>query len=507
MERLAFLPTEHRQKFIEGLSDEELSDQRLWLRPSQLRVVDDPAPVILDLRGRGAGKTRTGASWVIEKAKSRPGTRIHLVGRTAGDVRDVMIQGPSGIMSLSSPHFMPLYHPTIRKIVWPNGSQALAFSGEEPDQLRGPQANHSWVDELGAFRMKPDSSGLTAWDNVVISTRLGAKPQVLATTTPRKVRVIRDLLKQATTDPRISIHTGSTFDNMANLSPDYIENLMRRYAGTALERQELGGELVLDAEGALWRTEDIRMIRSQDLPWDDIRIVVIGVDPGVTTGGDATGIVVVGATMERDLSKRRCWVLSDVTEEGLSPERWSARVVSEWRWWTDLGKGRWATVVVAEKNQGGELVRTVLDAAAEMEDVKIPIGLVHASRNKSVRAEPVVLAYRRGQIDHIDWIGPPPEPDELHVVNLGMPFGPDLSEMEREMTEWEPKAGWSPNRMDAMVWALRALVVDRSILAKFGEVSVSKMTGEIPLTTIRRGPAGLTTSWSGWRPGAWDRHR
>ena len=148
MERVALLGDDQREEFLSGLTDEEMQDQRLWLRPSQLAVLDDTAPVVLDLRGRGAGKTRTGASWVIEKAKSRPGVRIHLVGRTAGDVRDVMISGDSGILSLSSPGFMPNYHPTVRRIVWPNGSQALTFSAEEPDQLRGPQAMYTWVDEL-----------------------------------------------------------------------------------------------------------------------------------------------------------------------------------------------------------------------------------------------------------------------------------------------------------------------------------------------------------------------
>lgn len=457
MERISILPDDERDAIIRDMTEVELADARMWLRPSQLAILDDDAPIILDARGRGAGKTRTGASWTVEKAK-RPGTRIHLVGRTVADVRDVMVQGDSGVLSVSPPDFVPEYMPSVRRIVWPNGSVGMTFSADAPDQLRGPQSDYTWGDEVASWKMKPDSSGATAWDNVLISTRLGLRPQILVTTTPRRVRVIRELFRQAKeTADRVSLHIGSTLENRANLSPEYIRNLYAMFAGTALEQQELHGLLLDEVAGAMWRDSDF-VYEKPDVSLGDL-VTVIGVDPGVTTGGDATGIVVCRGTMERMMSDRRGWVARDETEEGLSPERWAARVVQVWREESEMcGK---PAIVVAEKNQGGELVSTVISQTEG--GTAVPVALVHARGSKAARAEPVLLAYRRDRIRH---------------------EGP-LDALEAEATEWEPgvPGGWSPNRLDAMVHAMRAILVDDTVLQRFGMIQVAEVdAGQVELS-------------------------
>ena len=460
MERVALLPADERDAIIDDMTDVELADARLWLRPSQLAILDDPTPIVVDARGRGAGKTRVGASWVIEKAKTS-GTRIHIVGRTVADARDVMIGGESGILELSPPDFVPDYMPSVRRIVWPNGSVGMSFSGDSPAQLRGPQAGFTWVDELASFKSQADTSGATAWDNIRISTRLGARPQILVTTTPRRVRAIRELFARAREEPdRVSLHTGSTMENRANLSPEYLENLIAMFAGTALEQQEIYGLLLDEVAGAMWRDADFvyQTPAAEEIELVDL-ITVIGVDPGVTTGGDATGIVVCRGTTERMMSDRRGWVARDETEPGLSPERWAARIVEVWREESERC-GR-AAIVVAEKNQGGELVSTVISQTEGGKNV--PVALVHAKGSKAGRAEPILLAYRRGRVHH-----------EQHL---------DL--LESEMTEWEPgvPGGWSPNRLDAMVHAMRAIMVDDEVLRRFGSIEVAR---------IDLGPVGIS---------------
>lgn len=448
MERISLLPQDERDDIVQDMTEAELADARMWLRPSQLRILDDAHQTIVDARGRGAGKTRTGASWTIEKAK-RPGTRIHLVGRTVADTRDVMVQGESGVMAISPPDFTPDYMPSVRRIVWPNGSVAMTFSADAPDQLRGPQSDFTWCDEVAAWKMKLDSSGATAWDNVKISTRLGHRPQILVTTTPRRVRTVRELFKQAKEMPhRVSLHTGSTMENRANLSPEYLENLIAMYAGTALEQQELYGILLEEVAGALWRDTDFVYARPL-VPLSEL-VTVIGVDPGVTTGGDATGIVVCRGTLQPNMSDRVGWVARDETEEGLSPERWAARVVQVWREETErCGK---PAIVVAEKNQGGELVSTVISQTEGGEAV--PVALVHAKGSKAARAEPILLAYRRDRVHHEE----------------------ELDLLQAEMTEWEPNVpgGMSPNRLDAMVHAMRAIMVDDTVLRRFGAIEVAE---------------------------------
>ena len=443
MERIALLPESERNAVLEDMTEAELGDPRLWLRPKQMAVLEDKKPIILVASGRGWGKTRVGASWVIDKART-PGTRIHLVGRTVADVRDVMVQGESGILNISGEDFKPEYVPSVRRIMWPNGSMAITHSSETPDSLRGPQADATWCDELGTFRTKPDSSGATTWDNVLISTRLGSAPQILVTTTPRRTRIVKELFDDSKNEPdRVSIHVGSTLDNRANLAPEYLANLIAMYEGTPLAAQELYGSLLDEVAGAMWRDTDFQY-EPLGAEYEQETITVIGVDPGLTTGGDSTGIITVRGTTERLLTDRKAWVVRDDTESGggISPDRWAARIVSIWK--EEMDRTHRAPIVVAEKNAGGELVSTVIRQTEGGEH--IPVALIHAKGSKMSRAEPILLAYRRGRVKHED------------VIPM----------LEDEMTSYEEDSGWSPNRLDALVHALRAILVNDEALRRFG---------------------------------------
>jgi phage terminase large subunit-like protein len=293
---------------------------------------------------------------------------------------------------------------------------------------------------------------------------------------------IRELVRLArTTAHRVSLHGASTLANRANLSAEYLRNLFTLYAGTALERQELHGELLDIVEAALWQPNDIRRVDLTYLAFFSQEIIsVIGVDPGLTTGGDATGIVTIRSTTELSLTTRKAMVIADWTEEGLQPERWAARVVEAWRTERDLVGN--IPIVCAEKNAGGELVAAVIEGVAG-ENV-IPIALIPAKGSKAARAEPVVLGYRQDRIRHLD----------------------DLPELVEEMTSWEPPvpgtsrgSGWSPNRMDAMVHGIRALLVDDKPLQRFGTLAPQDTTEvvTVPTAAWRRGPAthGMRLPW------------
>lgn len=464
MEQIALLDTDERDRLIGDFDDTDLHDPELWLRPSQLRALHDPAPTVAMLAGRGAGKTRTGSSWAIEKAERQPGSIGHLIGRTVSDCRDVMVQGESGILALSRPSFMPVYTPSLRRLEWPNGSHALTFSSEEPSQLRGPQSDWSWVDEMAALNHRRDNSGATAWDHVRIGTRLGLHPQIFVTTTPKRIQAVRDLVGEARTTSRVSLHGASTLANRAHLSAEYLRNLFDMYAGTALERQELFGELLDIVETALWQPDDIRIAPDTYLVGETLS--VIGVDPGLTTGGDATGIVVTRSTTELALTTRKAVVVADWTEDGLQPERWAALVVEAWR--TERDATGNIPIIAAEKNAGGEMIATTIEGVAG--ENKLPIALIPAARSKAARAEPIVVAYRQDRVRH----------------------AAELVDMEEEMTGWEPPipgvsrgSGWSPNRMDALVTALRCQLVDDRPLKRFGKLEVPETSDVIQFPTAR----------------------
>lgn len=368
--------------------------------------------------GRGAGKTRTGAEWVAERALSAPRTRWAVVAPTFADVRDTCIEGESGLLGvlrrrLPGVDLRRAWNRSLNEIVLPNGSRIKGFSAEEPERLRGPQHHGAWADELAAW---PSDA---AWDQLQFGLRLGEHPQTVVTTTPKPTRLVRRLRDRADEGGKgVCWVGGSTFDNAANLSAAALEELRSQYEGTRLGRQELYAELLLDTPGALWTLAAIDEVRRDTFP--DLVRVVVAVDPAVTAGedSDATGIVVAGLGVDDEF-----YVLDDQTCRE-SPERWAMQVVNAWHDW---GADR----VTAEVNNGGDLVGAVLRSV----DPSVPVRSVSASRGKRVRAEPVAALYEQGRVHHVG----------------------AFTELEDEMTGWTPDAAKSPDRMDALVWAITDL--------------------------------------------------
>ena len=371
--------------------------------------------------GRGSGKTRLGAEWVRALAQGDPAFtdepvgRIALVGETHYDVREVMIEGPSGLLALPGyRRARPVWQPSLRRVRFDNGAVALAFSAEEPDSLRGPQFGAAWSDEAAKWRRAE-----TAWDMIQFGLRLGRRPRGLVTTTPRPVPLIRRLLA----DPRTVVTRARTSDNARNLAPGFLDAVVGRYAGTGLGRQELDGELVEDRPGALWSRAALDAGRLDAAP--DLARVVVAVDPPASSraGADACGIVAAGRLGET------AYVLADATLARASPQGWASAALALYH---RLG----ADALVVEVNQGGEMAAAVL---AEC-DPGVPVTPVRATRGKYLRAEPVSVLYAQGRVRHVGAL--PALEDEL------CDFGPaGLS------------SGASPDRLDALVWALTDLML------------------------------------------------
>ncbi|NBS92215.1 MAG: ATP-binding protein [Betaproteobacteria bacterium] len=427
MEQIAMLPAEERDAVMRGIDSEVLMwDWRSWARPEQLPPGGDDWAIWLYLAGRGAGKTRSAAEWIREKAKdtSKGQLRFALVARTAADVRDVIVEGESGIINVTPPSERPLYEPSKRRLTWPNGNTATCFTADEPDGLRGPQFHYAWADEIAAWRQSPDAAGMTSWDNLRVGTRLGTAPQIIATTTPKRVPVLYNLINESQRTGRVVISRGSTLDNAGNLSDTYLEAITGVYAGTRLAAQELYGEMLSDVEGALWVMDLIDRGRQTVAPLG-APLRIVGVDPSVAENPrDECGIVVCASTGERDLYKRQAWVLEDATIHG-SPEVWANTVVAMAR--------KWGCPVVAEVNQGGALVRNAIQTI----DPRVKVLEVHSKHGKALRAEPVVLAYEQSRVHHINY----------------------LADLESQMCAWIPGEGKSPDRVDALVHALTALLI------------------------------------------------
>ena len=426
-EKLALLPPAEREKVLEDLDMEQLQwDATFWLRPEQQAPPGDWG-VWLFMGGRGTGKTRSAAEWVREEAKytNQGNLRFGLVARTAADVRDTVVDGESGILNVHPPSERPEYFPSKRLLKWPNGNQALLFSSEEPDQLRGPNFHRAWGDEFAAWRDLPDASGLTAFDNLRIATRLGENPKIFLTTTPKKTKSMREILKEAEDYPnRVVITHGKTSDNMGNLSQVYIDSIYGIYEGTRLARQELEGEMMDDVEGALWNEQNLEDFRSRVVPIG-APLRVVGVDPTVAERpNDECGIVVAQSSADKDLFRRQAWVIEDATMKG-APQEWARRVV-------DVAR-KWGAPVVAEKNQGGELIKNAIHQI----DPNIPVFTVWSKQGKALRAEPVSMAYEQGRVHHVG----------------------TFAELESQMTSWQPGDSKSPDRVDALVFALTALLV------------------------------------------------
>ena len=403
-----------------------LSDWHIWARDDQLPPASlpngDPWRVWLILGGRGSGKTRSGAEWIRAKAlglfdRCAPSQRIALVGETLGDVRHVMIEGISGLLSIHSSQDRPLFEPSKMQLTWPNGAIAQCFAGDNPESLRGPQFDTAWVDEVAKWH-EPERG----WDMLQFGLRIGDHPQMVATTTPKAIPLLAKIIKDETT----VVTRSKTTDNAAYLAPSFIRDITRRYAGTALARQELDGEIVDTRAGALWRRDWIDAHRVASMSPTDMKSIVVAVDPPVTAtaSSDACGIMVVGLGPDN-----RAYVIADRTIQGREPHIWARAAIAAYQ---DFAADR----LVAEINQGGDMVVAVLRQI----DPAVAVQKVRATRGKWLRAEPVAALYAEGRVSHV---GTYPQLEDQMCA-----FGADgLS------------SGRSPDRLDALVWALTSLLL------------------------------------------------
>lgn len=439
-EQLALLSEEERTQYLndltEGMTENEIvdlqKDWKLWARPSQL----PPGPDCecgckgqwlnwVILAGRGWGKTRTGAEWVHGVINDGTYKLMHLVGATAADARDIMILGESGLLATQKRQNPVTWSPTKRRLTWANGAEALVFSADEPERLRGLQCEAAWADELAAWRY-PE-----AWSQLSLGLRLGPFPRTLVTTTPRPKQIIRDLAEGEANH----ITRGSTYDNSSNLARAFLNEIT-----TNLERdqkrfgrQEIYAEILDESDLAYWTRDILDRHRVTEKKYREevvLKKVVIGVDAAVSFGAESaeTGIVVCGMGMNDT-----AYVLQDASGK-YRPEGWARKVSALYHAWSVESP---EVRVVAEKNQGGELIRHTI----QVEDQQVPVKLVHASKNKLTRAEPVATAYERGKVKHVG----------------------DFPKLEDQMCTYEAGDQNSPDRMDAMVWALTELVVGRQI--------------------------------------------
>jgi phage terminase large subunit-like protein len=396
-----------------------LHEWPFWARPNQLSP-DGEWRVWLVLAGRGFGKTRTGAEMIRARVTARTARRLALVAPTAGDARDVMVEGESGILAISPPWERPRYEPSKRRLTWPNGATATLFSADEPERLRGPQHDAAWCDELASWR-HPE-----AWDMLMFGLRLGTDPRVVVTTTPRATKLLRRLIA----DPTVIITRGATYENRANLAPAFFEQIIRKYRGTRLGRQELEAELLEDVPGALWNRGMLEGLRASTAP--PLIRVVVGIDPAAssTERADETGIIVAGKDADG-----RGWVLADASGR-YRPMEWAKTAVSVYR-------AHGADRIVAEVNNGGDMI----EATLRMIEPNAPFAAVRASRGKVARAEPVAALYEQGRVHHL---GVFPELEDQMCAFTADAHG-NLSIRS---------AGCSPDRVDALVWALTDLLVE-----------------------------------------------
>ena len=414
---LAALDPPERAAALAALGRYETSalnhDWRFWARPAQLPP-EGAWRVWLLLAGRGFGKTRSGAEYIRARIESRSARRVALVAPTAADARDVMVEGESGLLSIAWDDYRPAYEPSKRRLTWPNGAIATCFSADEPERLRGPQHDLAWCDELAAWRYP------AAWDNLLFGLRLGADPRAVVTTTPKPVKLLRDLLAA----PGTAVTRGATCENQVNLAPGFLSSVVRRYQGTRLGRQELDAELLDDIPGALWSRDAIEAMRVKAAP--ELRRIVIAIDPAASSGegADETGIVVAGIGPDG-----HAYVLDDLSGR-MSPRQWALRAVAAY-------KKHQADRIVAEINNGGEMVEATLRAVEATASFKA----LRASRGKAIRAEPVAAFYEQGKVHHVGCF--PALEDQL----CGF-----IADFDRA------RGAASPDRLDALVWALTELM-------------------------------------------------
>lgn len=436
-EKLALLPDKERRRLLSKYDDEELVelmyDWHTWAREKQL-----PPPGGWNhwgiMWGRGTGKTRSAAEFFRAEIETGKHTDTAMVGRSAGDVRKVMVQGPSGILSVCHPDFMPDYQPSLKRLVWPNGCITLLFNATEPEELRGPEHSLYWADEVGAWKRAVDT-----WDNLMFGFRRGAHPRGVFTTTPRPTTLIKDLAASNRAD--VAWAPGaSTYENASNLATTFLTTILRKYEGTRLARQEIMGELLLDMPGALWTHNMIQRTRVPYVPNDptdekrkadlieQMGRIVIAIDPAVTTGEDSaeTGIICVG----RDKQPVPHFYVFDDRSGRWAATQWAKKALR-------LFRERGADRIVAEVNNGGDLVEATIRQYSRAGQ-NAPYKAVHASRGKYVRGEPVAALY-----------------DQKRVHHVGM-----FTELEDQMVTFLPdddREEASPDRADALIWGITEL--------------------------------------------------
>ncbi|WP_375397144.1 DNA-packaging protein [uncultured Sphingomonas sp.] len=420
IERLLALPLREREIALRALTGAQVRAFNemwaAWAHSGQLAPPGDWR-VWLIRAGRGFGKTRAGAEWVSDIARTLPGARIALVGGTIDDVRKVMVEGDSGLLAVARAHERPRWQAGLGELAFDSGAKAYAYSAEAADKLRGPQHHAAWGDELAKWR-----DGEKTWDNLLLGLRIGDRPRALVTTTPRPNRLMRRVLAM-----RGLVETrGATHDN-PHLPATFVAAMEADYAGTRLGRQELDGEMIEEVAGALWTRAGLEACRIDKRRLPRARRVVVAVDPPAGIGGDACGIV--AAMLGED---GRGYVLEDASVGGLPPSGWARAVVR-------CARRRRADLIVAEGNNGGEMVRNTLAAV----DATLPVRIVHASRAKAARAEPVSALYDQGKVRHVG--GFPDLEDEMCALSPEGYFG----------------RGRSPDRADALVWAMTALMLRR----------------------------------------------
>ncbi len=427
-EWISALEPERRRELLKGITEEECDalyyDWSFWARKNQLPP-EGAWFCWLILAGRGFGKTRTAVEWIralvegdspLKAPKAAP-ERIALVADTLLDGKLTMIEGESGLLAATPGDFMPTFNSSNKKLVWPNGIQAFLYSAESPDQLRGPQHHLAWADEMAKWRYVEET-----WSNLLLGLRLGKSPKVLATTTPRNIPLLRKLVADRTT----RVVRGSTYDNISNLPQSFFDQVVGQYEGTRIGRQEIYGEILTDVPGALWNRELLESIRVKHVP--DMARIVVAVDPPVTSGrkADTCGIIVAG--LDRD---GKAYILEDCSVQGLSPHGWAKAALAAYH-------AHDADRLVAEVNNGGELVESLLRQI----DRQVSYRAVRASRGKMLRAEPVAALYEQGRV--------------LHPA-----FLPELEDQMCALTGAGLDGGKSPDRVDALVWAVTDLLLKK----------------------------------------------